>query len=217
MKYFLFILLSLIVFSCKKEITEEKPISVETKSSAELDKLRYEFLNQILSEDVQKNSIEGINMSSLYQISLKKINLPENKLVSNNEEPLPPPGLYLAIRYDSLFLEKDSLFYISESKDLENFKFDKSLIKEKLDYINWEELNNFSIDNRSDFWVNFNKKYPDTCIKTFSVPFFNKEKNICIITYSSSCGPLWGGGFTGIYKKENGKWKMINMLNSWVS
>ena len=47
--------------------------------------------------------------------------------------------------------------------------------------------------------------------------FFNKEKNTCIVTVSASCGPLWGGGFMGIYKKVNGKWILIGRRDSWIS
>jgi len=34
---------------------------------------------------------------------------------------------------------------------------------------------------------------------------------------SISCGPLWGGGETSVYKKINGKWKVIKTFNHWVN
>ena len=215
MKYVAVILTFLFVFSCKEKAKHKTVILEKTKSSAELDKLRYEFLNQILNEDIRKDSIEGINESNLYQISLKNIELPENRIT--NEELVPPPLFYFQLKYDSLFLEQDSLFYKSQANDLKNFQFDKKLISKKLNYIDQEELQSFSKDNHSDFWENFNNKYPNTCIKTISVPFFNKEKNICIATYSYGCGSLWGNGFTGVYKKENGKWKLLETSDYWVS
>ena len=54
-------------------------------------------------------------------------------------------------------------------------------------------------------------------MRSYSEPIFNLKKNICIIRVSESCGPLWGGGFTGIYIKVNGTWEIIDSFDHWVS
>ena len=110
-----------------------------------------------------------------------------------------------------------SLFYKTQAEGLQDFKFEKSRIIQKVKYITPKELESFYLKTGQNFWKEFSHKYPNTCIKTFSVPFFNKEKNTCIVTVSASCGPLWGGGFMGIYKKVNRKWILIGRRDSWIS
>ena len=189
------------LFSCKKE-------------DENLD-LKYEVLNHIISNE-ENNLDKNNGMNHVYNIKVIKVSFPENKQIENNLEK-PPPGLSMIINYDKDFLETDSLFYKTQAEGLQDFKFEKSRIIQKVKFITSKELESFYLKTGQNFWKEFSHKYPNTCIKTFSVPFFNKEKNTCIVTVSASCGPLWGGGFMGIYKKVNGKWILIGRRDSWIS
>ena len=200
MKY-LILIMFLFLFSCK-----EKDETID---------LKYEVLNQLITEDIMMRDKSDEN-NYVYNIQIKNVSFPENKQIGNNFEEL-PPGLSMMINYDKDFLETDSLFYKTQAEGLQDFKFEKSRIIQKVKYITSKELESFYLKTGQDFWKEFSHKYPNTCIKTFSVPFFNKEKNTCIVTVSASCGPLWGGGFMGIYKKVNGKWILIGRRDSWIS
>lgn len=203
MKHLSVFLIFAIFFSCKKE-------------DENLD-LKYEVLNHIISNE--ENNIDKNNgMKYIYNIKVIKVSFPENKQIENNfEEPPPPPGLSMMINYNKDFSEKDSLFYKTQAEVLQDFKFEKLKVKKKINVITSKEIENIHKNHFKNFWIEFDKKYPNTCIKTISVPFFNKEKNICIVKVSESCGPLWGGGFTGFYKKINGTWVKINSFDHWVS
>lgn len=213
MKKYIFLIL-ILLFSCKKNSTKpEATIKDETID------LKYEVLNQLVADELKDDSLMGINKdfanNYVYNISTKKIYL-ENKN-KNSDEPPPPPNFGISLEYNSIFLQKDSSYYLQQDKTLSNFRFNKNKIKKKLQYTNDEELYKISQIKSGDFWTEFDKLYKDKCIKTFSVPFFNKNKTFCIVQYSNSCGPLSGGGNTSIYKKLNGKWTRIKSFDNWVS
>ena len=200
MKY-LILIMFLFLFSCK-----EKDETID---------LKYEVLNQLITEDIMKRD-KNDEKNYVYNIQIKNVSFPENKQIGNNFEEL-PPGLSMMINYDKDFLETDSLFYKTQAEGLQDFKFEKSKLKKKIKVITSQEIENIYKTHFRNFWIEFDKRYPNTCIKTISVPFFNKEKNICIVKVSESCGSLWGGGFTGIYKKVNGTWIKIDSFDHWVS
>ena len=201
MKYLSVFLIFIMLFSCKKE-------------DENLD-LKYEVLNHIISNE-ENNLDKNNGMNHVYNIKVIKVSFPENKQIENNLEK-PPPGLSMIINYDKDFLETDSLFYKTQAEGLQDFKFEKSKLKKKIKVITSQEIENIYKTHFRNFWIEFDKRYPNTCIKTISVPFFNKEKNICIVKVSESCGSLWGGGFTGIYKKVNGTWIKVDSFDHWVS
>ncbi|MNU12859.1 hypothetical protein D3C71_08920 [compost metagenome] len=207
MKHYLFLIL-LILISCKKnEVKKEITPKDET-----LD-LKYEVLNQLITDQIREDSINGTLHDNIYNIAVKRFFFEE---LNENEEP-PPPVLVLNFSYDSIFAIKDSSYYKNQDRNLINFNLQKSKIKKKLAFITTDEILKLSAKYERDFWKQFQKKYGDKCIQTFSVPFFNKNKTVCIVENSMSCGPLYGGGSTLIYKKISGKWKVINSYNHWVS
>ncbi|MBO6201121.1 MAG: hypothetical protein J6N74_05835 [Chryseobacterium sp.] len=213
MKNYVLLILLLLV-SCKKNSPKpEATIKDETIG------LKYEVLNQLISDELKDDSLMGINKdftnNYVYNISAKNIYL-ENKN-KNSDEPPPPPNFGISLEYDSIFLQKDSAYYLQQDKALSNFTFNKNRIKKKLQYTNDEELYKIHQIKTGDFWNEFHKRYNDKCIRTFSVPFFNENKTFCIVQYSMSCGPLYGGGNTAIYKKTNRKWTRIKSFDNWVS
>lgn len=213
MKNYVLLILILLV-SCKKNSPKpEITIKDETIS------LKYEVLNQLIADELKDDSLMGINKdfanNYVYNISTKKIYL-DNKN-KNSDEPPPPPNFGISLEYDSIFLQRDSVYYFHQYKALSNFRFNKNKINKKLQYTSDEELYKIRQIKSSDFWNEFHKRYADKCIRTFSVPFFNKDKTFCIVQYSMSCGPLYGGGNTAIYRKLNGKWIRIKSVDNWVS
>ncbi|WEK68642.1 MAG: hypothetical protein P0Y62_12355 [Candidatus Chryseobacterium colombiense] len=214
MKQHIFLFLFLII-SCKKN---ESNIKVSLKDET-LD-LKYEVLNQLITDDLKQDSIDLLDYhfghDYVYNIKLQDVFL--NQINNNSDEP-PIPAFGINLDYDSVFAVKDSAYYRNSVMLLSNFKLDRNKMKSKLEYIMDEDLEKIrkNSERSGNFWTAFNKKYKDKCIKTFSVPFFNKDKNICIVKYSMSCGALYGAGKTSVYKKINGKWKFIRSFDTWIS
>lgn len=198
----------LLLISCKKNEARKKIIQKDET----LD-LKYEVLNQLITDQIREDSINDILHDNIYNIAVKRIFFEE---LNENEEP-PPPVLALNFSYDSIFAIKDSSYYKNQDRNLINFHLQKSRIKNKLDFLTTDEILNLSIKYERNFWKQFRKKYGDKCIQTFSVPFFNKNKMLCIVQTSMSCGPLYGGGSTSIYKKVNVKWVVLKTFDQWVS
>ncbi len=207
MNHYLFLILLLLI-SCKKNEARKEIIQKDEN----LD-LKYEVLNQLITDQIREDSINDILHDNIYNIAVKRIFFEE---LNKNEEP-PPPVLALNFSYDSIFAIKDSSYYKNQDRNLINFNLQKSRIKNKLDFVTTDEILNLSIKYERNFWKQFRKKYGDKCIQTFSVPFFNKNKTLCIVQNSMSCGPLYGGGSTSIYKKVNGKWVVLRTFDQWVS
>jgi len=207
MKDYLFLILLLLI-SCKKNEARKEIIQKDET----LD-LKYEVLNQLITDQIREDSINDILHDNIYNIAVKRIFFEE----LNENEPPPPPVLALNFSYDSIFAMKDSSYYKNQDRNLINFHLQKSRIKNKLDFVTTDEILNLSIKYKRNFWKQFRKKYGDTCIQTFSVPFFNKNKTVCIVQNSMSCGRLYGGGSTSTYKKVNGKWVVLRTFDQWVS
>ena len=57
--------------------------------------------------------------------------------------------------------------------------------------------------------------FQDTYIY-FSIPIFNKSRNLAWIKTGIACGKTCGEGRTLILQKINGKWKIINKKSNWI-
>ena len=208
----IFLTLIIILFSCRKK-------------DETLD-LKYEVLNQLIDEDIYENKASGYTEEYLYQISkpihLKfREKLPEKK---NEITILPPPSSYgIVYLPENGTFTKDDLTYIKiQIKTNSNFILDTAKISSKVEFIDTGKFQKFQKSQENyvsakDYWEKFRIEFGDKCLRNYSIPYFNKEKNICIVINSVSCGPLWGGGQTSVYKKTKGKWKIIQTLDQWVS
>ena len=83
----------------------------------------------------------------------------------------------------------------SKKIDLTKIHFPKNIVLDKKYNENYNERNDNFIDN---FWI--------------SRIIFNQNKNKAIVEFNSS-----SGGSKIYLSKVNGKWKMIEVFNSWVS
>lgn len=211
-KNLFFLILAFLFFSCKKEDQNLH--------------LKYEVLNQLIAEDISESKASGYNEKSLYKIS-KPIDLKFREKLSEkkNEIAEPPPPSSEGIIYlpgEGTFT-KDDLEYIKiQIKTNSNFTLDTAKITSKVEFIETEKFQRFQKSQKNyvsakNYWKKFREEFGDKCLRNYSIPYFNKEKNICIVINSVSCGSLWGGGETSVYKKINGKWKVIKTFDHWVS
>ncbi|MGS0747714.1 hypothetical protein [Halpernia sp. GG3] len=219
MRSFYFLFLALILFSCNKKEKRVNENYFNKNHSKENENVIYEVLNQIINDEFKNDSLMFVNgnfrhYEKIYDISLKPIYLQSDKIDKNIP---PPPGVAINVRYDSIFLKKDSAYYSYTAKILRGFIFNRNKIKRNLQYINDEQLYNLSKKPSNNYWMEFQKIYGDKCIERLSVPFFNKEQSFCVITISNICDPLNGFGNTAFYKKVKGKWILIRTENNWVN
>lgn len=198
MKLYVFLLFLLI--SCNKNDAK-----VEIIPKDETLDVKYEVLNQLIEND----NVNSVRSHFIYSTVLMPTTI--NKGI----EEIRPLGVDLT--FDSIFLEKDSVFYFNQEKINFKFKFDRSKIKSKLKYLTAEKLHQMRQTTNRDFWLEFYKRLDGKCLRTYSVPFFNKDKTICVIQNSTSCGILDAVGYTAIYKKVNGKWIEIRSYDHWIS
>ncbi|MGA9213549.1 hypothetical protein [Kaistella sp.] len=205
-KNILFLLLIALLFSCKKK---DENLN-----------LKYEVLNQLIADDIANDQINNNSRSYLYKsnsatniqiVNLNTEKLNENTIIFNSIE----------LKNDSIFSSNDIDYLIFQTVpyDSKQFDLDKGKIYGELNIIKSADLkelqNNYT--SPKDYWAKFQIKFGDKCIRNYSEPIFNLNKNICIVKISESCGPLEGGGSTSIFQKVNGKWKVIKTLDRWVS
>ncbi|MCD1115643.1 hypothetical protein [Chryseobacterium turcicum] len=100
MKHYLFLILLLLI-SCKKNEARKEIIQKDET----LD-LKYEVLNQLITDQIREDSINGILNYNIYNIAVKRIFFEE---LNENEEP-PPPVFALNFSYDSIFVIKDYVY-----------------------------------------------------------------------------------------------------------
>ena len=178
--------------------------------------LKYEVLNQLIKEDSQKKS----DLIYLYKTSsatnFNILNLDKEKI---DEFTIIPNVLEL--KSDSIFSSQDIEYLISQTVpyDSKVFDLDKEKIIGKYDIIKESDLFELksNYNGAKDYWIKFNDKFGKKCLRNYSEPIFNLRKDVCIVKISESCGPLWGGGYTGIFKKLNGIWVQIGTQDHWIS
>lgn len=183
--------------------------------------LKYEVLNQLISDEISNDKLSNTDLEYIYNISVpKELNFEQKitNLLSNEEIP-PPPGGRIRISVDSIFNKQDVESMLLQEKTNLKFQFDSNRINSKVNFIDQQQFKKLIEENlpAKEYWKKFRKIFGNKCLRTYSVPYFSKTKNICIVIFSESCDSLWGRGVTGIYKKENGKWKLIKTSGNWVS
>lgn len=201
MKKTVFVIISLILISCKQESIKQHQ---ELKKDLVNEKLSYEVINHIL-ESIPKDERSFSNY-----LSCDNEQIPHAESKSND---------YLGIsKMDTLFSKLDVKYIIEQNNERRNFSLNQNFIKSKTILPN-EKLRELREQSyiRNNFWKNYSKVYGKKGYYTVSKPLFSLNKEIVIISTGHRCGELCGGGSTIILKKINGKWKFIGELLNWQS
>jgi len=103
---------------------------------------------------------------------------------------------------------------------IKNSDADSFSIADKLNFLH--QLKTSKIQQWSNKTLNRSRvAYVDKIKKdiySYSLSIFNLEKNIALIRVSFYCGSLCGHGGVYVYQKGNdGNWKLLDVINSWVS
>jgi hypothetical protein len=120
---------------------------------------------------------------------------------------------------DKLF-EKETIkkyFSIEDKKEFENqlewykdFSYQQEKIKSKK-ILHKQELEEIISNDRKSFWEIYISKYGDVGFYDISFPLFSADKKkmlVCVDSYF----PYLNGGAIYLFTKENGKWKIKEVL-----
>jgi hypothetical protein len=161
------------------------------------------------------NDIENL-IAQIIEMDSIENNYPDYKIVAvlpkyvrrenqDNFKPRPP----LSGHYLFPDLEKE----FSEMKET-NFSSDENI------YIKKQEEDSKPIELSEKMFGKRKSKIDfksQNTLLSFSIPIFNKSRNIAWIKTELVCGELCGEGRTLILQKINGKWKIINKKTDWIS
>ncbi|MFK8004981.1 MAG: hypothetical protein AB8H03_01360 [Saprospiraceae bacterium] len=161
------------------------------------------------------NDIENL-IVQIIQLDSIENNYPDYKIIPVLRKYVPrekqdkfQPGPPLSAHYLFPDLAKE----FSDLKDTK-FSSDENI------YIKKQEEDSKSIELSDQIFGKRKSKSnfkSDGTYLTFSIPIFNKSRNLAWIKMELVCGELCGEGRTLILQKINGKWKIINKRSDWVS
>ena len=198
MKNTLFILITLLTFSCKQNSKIE---TVDVKKQLVSDKEIYSFINEIIGD--KKND----DFSYC------------DKIVDKNPMLMKTSKDFIN-GIDTIFSKQDKKFIIEQTKYELDFTLNQKSLKSKI-VISGDTLKKFAEgknkDGRSPFWDKYHNKYGNNGFNSITLPLFSIDKLTVIVTADKHCGRLCGAGGTYIYRRLNGKWKLIKTITKWQS
>lgn len=134
----------------------------------------------------------------------------------------------------SINYENDSTFIESIKEFIDEEEFDDLLRQkrniEKYEFITEQFINKYEIiseakidslidrtntDKNLDYWTEFQNEIG--CLQIFSRPIISADKKTAIIRHMGLSGPHAAGGFIIIFQLRNGKWTIIEDIESWIS
>jgi hypothetical protein len=122
------------------------------------------------------------------------------------------------------FLSRDSIFEIKNpfnklaiEKSVDTYAQHNKLNLSDLfnaDFISEDELN--QIFTNGGGWTEFENKHRNGFLK-MTLPIFTEDYEYAYFEWSYHCGGLCGYGYSGLYKKQNGKWTPVKIYMKWMS
>lgn len=120
---------------------------------------------------------------------------------------------------DELF-EKETVkkyFSIEDKNEFENqlewykdFSYQQEKIKTKK-ILHKQELEEIILNDRKSFWEIYISRYGDVGFYDISFPLFSADKKKMLVCVDS-CFPYLNGGAIYLFTKENGKWRIKEVL-----
>lgn len=195
MKYILYSVLFITLFSCNKK-QENKPIQKIEKEFID-DPLVYEVINAVLempeiSEDKPEYMLNFAN-PLLYDSEIDEVDFYSYA--------------------EKHFGKIDTVLINNQIKELRYSFYQKDKINniEVIDYDLIHAITNNKLDS-------LNKSIKEYLPRiSIGFPIFNKEKNVAFVSYYYECGFLCGHGKKIFIKKVNRKWEIIFVYEEYIS
>ena len=211
-KIIILLIIAFIFFNCRNKSENEKS---ESKSDLKTEQIEnIEETNEIVQAIINQDSLDILKSNSesiAFCTELRKITI-EIPIKQKNGIIFPPaPGnifinnlLNDKVNGEIFFSSKDSLAIILQNSNPEKIKIKES-ITEKLNTTTFEkEMTKRKKGKEYDFYE-------------MTIPIFSLDKQKVYVELNHSCGALCGNG-KGIYlKKINGKWKIVEKWETWIS
>ncbi len=120
----------------------------------------------------------------------------------------------LALEKLNLGISKSDVKFIQlQNKNRSTFKLNQKLLENSIS-ISRDTLTRMKQTNLElSFWKRFIEKYHEKELFSISLPLFSKDKNTALVSTSFICATCLNSE-TMIYRKVNGKWKLIEVLSS---
>ena len=204
MRYKISILLFLFLLSCKK---------TENKSQIEISntKDKNEIVLAIILEDSLNVSINATN-SKMFCNELIKLNIYISEKSKDGEiVPLSPLSRYAVSIEELLHYEKSEFFKVKDSLHL--LKQNSNPQKFKIDKIIFDKINLTTKKNEN------NKKKTGKPFDFYemTIPVFSSDNQKAFIQLNHYCNGLCGNGVSLFLEKINGKWKIVDTWETWMS
>ncbi len=197
----IFTFLSLL--SCKK-----------SENKTELGASEVKDINQIVQAVIIEDSLNVLNNGTdtkMFCEELIKLNIYVRGKTKNGVIPYPLSPAMNDVSIEDLlhykksfFSSKDSLSLLNQNSNPERFKIDGSL-KEKINKTTKEkEINKKDLHKPFDFYE-------------MTIPIFSLDNQKAYLELNHYCGGLLGSGISIYLQKINGKWKIIDKRQTWIS
>ena len=203
-KIFLLIIISVFLINCKSK-NEENELYVSKVNDIS------EIVNAIIVQDslnISKNGKE----SKMFCVDLVKlnINVPEKRKDGIITIPIPFNNVLLEnllnrkIKGEVFFSKKDSLTLIEQNSNPNIITVDSEIISKINSTTREKEL----VKRKKGELYRFYE---------MNIPIFSLDKNKAYVEIGYYCGSLCGSGKAIYLKKINGKWKIIDTWQTWIS
>jgi hypothetical protein len=177
------------------------------------------FFVFILSCNHDQSDDRSVNKKDVYSL-LNDLSKDSGVLRCINVLSLNPDTFYNV--YDNreillkLLFTDDDFAYMNNQHQFETvFEFDQNQLN-RIKLISSTEVNELQNKGRKHFQDAIFKKY-NSGICAVSLPLFNKQHNLAVVRINHYGGNNTGTGQVFVLKKENYQWKVLKVIDEWIS
>ncbi len=186
-----------------------------SESKTELEVSKVKDINQILQVVIIEDSLNVLKNGTdtrMFCKELTKLSVYVPEKAKNGEIPPPPPPSFQEVSIEDLlhyrksfyFSAKDSLSLLKQNSNPEKFKIEESLAEKINQTTKEKEINKKKKGKPFDFYE-------------MTIPIFSLDNQKAYLELNHHCGGLCGGGTSIFLRKINGKWKIVDKRQTWMS
>ncbi|MBW1655512.1 hypothetical protein [Flavobacterium quisquiliarum] len=203
MKNIIFIFIVLTFYNCQNK-----------KENYNLSAEKIKDINEVVEAVIIQDSLDVFSKnedSAMFCNELKKLNIfiPEKRKDGIPQPPPPPQDIYITSLLSDktageTFSPKDSLYLLNQNLNPEKLEIEDKLIN---------KLNSTTIEEM----LTKRKKHQLYRFYQMTIPVFSIDRKLAYIQLNYHCAGLCGSGKAIYLKKVNGKWKIIEKWETWIS
>ncbi len=186
-----------------------------SESKTELETSKVNDINQIVQVVIIEDSLNILKNGTdtrMFCEELTKLTVYVPEKTQNGEIPPPPPPSFKEVSIEYLlhyrksfyFNTKDSLNLLKQNSNPEKFKIEKNLAEKINQTTREKEINKKKMGKPFDFYE-------------MTIPIFSLDNQKAYLELNHHCGSLCGGGMSIYLRKINGKWKIVDKRQTWMS